>query len=606
MMFSQDFVDRVIDANNLVDLVSEYTALKRSGSSLMGCCPLPGHNEKSPSFSVSESKQLYHCFGCQRSGNLIGFVKEMKGLNFPEIVEYLADRASIAMPVKDEKAFAKSTEAKSVREKMNKINKLAATFYHLCLMRLKPDHPVRVYCKARGLNDDILKNFQIGYAPKEWDSLEKYLASQHAPVDLAIKLGLIKRRNSGNGNFDMFRHRLMFPIQNHKEEFVGFGGRVLDDADQPKYLNSPESEVFSKGHIFYGLPQAQKAIRTEESVLIVEGYMDYLALYAAGFENVAATLGTALTPYHAKLVKRFTQNIVVMFDGDSAGQKAAERSLPVLLAEGLFPKGLTLPDNLDPDEYIQENGPEALKTSIKSAPELFQLQLDRYLQAFRGAATEKVALLDKVAPIFHALPDKRLYELYVSELAQKMSVNPQWVAKNLPNKGKVGSLGAQVTGPGPTPVIEEGHKIKLLGAPKAELFLLNLALMRGENLDAIWEAELVDQLSHPGVQELFVMAHEFYRQNSNGFDKLTAYLMTKTASAKEVSLHMGPDFISMEPQTQLKMIADCHRSIEVNFRKKQTREIAAKMRQEPALDQIKKLEQIVNIRKGSRPPKKGN
>ncbi len=606
MMFSQDFVDRVIDTNNLVDLVSEYTALKRSGSNLMGCCPLPGHNEKSPSFSVSESKQLYHCFGCGRSGNLIGFVKEMKGLNFPEIVEYLADRAGIAMPVKDEKAFAKSTAAKSTREKMHKINTLAATFYHQCLMRLKADHPVRVYCKARGLNDEILKNFQIGYAPKEWDSLEKYLASQHAPADLAIKVGLIKPRNSGNGNFDIFRHRLMFPIQNHKEEFVGFGGRVLDDADQPKYLNSPESEVFSKGHIFYGLPQAQKAIRTEESVLIVEGYMDYLALYAAGFENVAATLGTALTTYHAKLVKRFTQNVVVMFDGDSAGQKATERSLPVLLAEGLFPKGLTLPDDLDPDEYIQENGSEALKLAIKSAPELFQLQLDRYLADFRGKATEKVALLDKVAPIFHALPDKRLYELYVSELAQKMSVNPQWIAKNLPNKGQRGPLGAPVTGPGPTPVIEEGHKIKILGASKAELFLLNLALMRRENFDSIWEAELVDQLSHPGVQELFLIASEFYRQNSNGFDKLTAYLMTKTASSKEVSLHMGPDFISMEPETQIKMIADCQKQIEENFRKKQTREIAAKMRQEPASEQIKKLEQIVNIRKGTRPPKKGN
>lgn len=606
MKFSQDFVERVVDANNIVDLVSEYTSLKRSGSSLMGCCPLPGHNEKSPSFSVSESKQLYHCFGCQRSGNLVGFVKEMKGLNFPEIIEYLADRASIPMPAQNEKEFARSTAAKTTREKLIKINRLAAQYYHQQLMRLKPDHPVRVYCKIRGLNDQMLETFMIGYATPEWDGLEKYLARERAPVDLCIKVGLIKPRKSGNGNFDIFRNRLMFPIQNHKEEFVGFGGRVLDDNDNPKYLNSPESEVFSKGHILYGLPQAQKAIRTIESVLIVEGYMDYLALFSAGFENVAATLGTALTSSHGKLIKRFTQNVVVMFDGDSAGQKATERSLPVLLGEGLFPKGLTLPNDLDPDEYLQENGPESLKIAIGSAPDLFQLQLDRYLAKFRGTAQEKVALLDKVAPIFQALPDKRLHDLYVADLAQKMSVNPQWVAKNLPNKGQARPIGAPVTGPGPTPVIEEGSKIKLLGAPKAELFLLNLALMRPENFETIWEAELVEKMTHPGVQELFVMAHEFYRQNSNGFDKLTAYLMTKTATAKEVSLHMGPDFISMESEVQTRMIVDCQKQIEKKFEQKQMREIALKMRQEPALEQIKKLEQIVNIRKGSRPSKKGN
>lgn len=605
MSFSREFIEKVRDANNIIDLFSEYTTLKRTGSGYMACCPLPGHNEKTPSFSVSETKQVYHCFGCQRKGNIFTAVQELKGYNFPETIEYLAQKANITIP-KEENSTSLSIEAKGARETMLKINKAAAQFYHQSLISLPENHPVRIYCQKRGLSEEIIKKFMIGFAPDEWESLRKHLTSIKAPVPVAEKLGLLRARKKGEGLYDLFRNRLIFPILNHKEEFVGFGGRVLSDEDQPKYLNSIESEVFSKGATFYGLHESSKSIRSEEGVLVVEGYMDFLALYSAGVKNVVATLGTAMTTAHAKLLKRYSQNVVILFDGDAAGQKAAERSLPILLAEGLFAKGLTLPDELDPDEFVTEKGVKALQALIRRAPELFQLELDRFMKDYRGTAADKVALLEKIKPLFESIADQRLYDLYVTEVAQRLTVEPLWVAKNLPRNSKNNQITAPVTPFRAQSVIKEGSKIKLLGAPKSELFLLNLALLNKESFDLIWQSEVVDKMTHPGVQELFVAAIEFYRQNSNEFDKLTTYLMTQTATPSEVGLHLGEPFVSMAPEAIQKMIADCRHQIEEKFARLKAREITAKMRLESAQEQIKKLEQIVNIRKGSRDLKKGN
>jgi DNA primase len=608
MSFSREFIEKVRDANNIIDIISEFTTLKRTGSGYMGCCPLPGHNEKSPSFSVSETKQVYHCFGCQRKGNIYTAVQELKNLSFPEAIEYLADRASISIP-KDDARSTMTIEAKSTRETMLKINKAAATYYHQNLLELSSDHPVRKYCQSRGLNEEIIKKFHLGYATDEWEGLRQHLSAIKAPLPLAEKLGLLRPRKTGDGSYDLFRNRLMFPIQNHKEEFVGFGGRVLSDEDQPKYLNSVESDVFSKGQTFYGLHESSKHIRGEEGVLVVEGYMDFLALYKAGIRNVVATLGTALTTSHAKLLKRSTHNVVILFDGDAAGQRAAERSLPTLLAEGLFAKGLTLPDELDPDEFVAEKGVKALQSLISRAPELFQLELDRFMVSYRGTAADKITILDKVKPLFESIADSRLYDLYVAELAQRLSVEPGWVAKNLPRSSQSAQNsqnGTSVTPNRATSVIQEGSKIKLLGAPKSELFLLNIALMKEGYFEQIWQTEIVDRMSHPGVQELFIAANEFYRQNSNEFAKLTSYLMTRTATPNEVGLHLGEPFVSMTDEAVEKMIADCRHQIEMKNTRVVTREIAAKMRLEPASEQIKKLEQIVNIRKSSRNQKNGN
>lgn len=613
MRFAQDFIEKVRDANNIVDFLSEYTTFRRTGHQHMGRCPFPGHNEKTPSLSVSETKQVYNCFGCGKSGNIFEAVKELKGLGFPEALEYLAGRAGIEMP-QDPEAQKASQASSETRKGLYNINQLAAEFYNQNLIKLASHHPVKKYAAKRGLTDEIIKTFHIGYAPDKWDAFLNYIQSTKVPMALVRALKLISKRKDGSGEFDLFRNRLMFPIQNHKSEFIGFGGRALADDQQPKYLNSHESEVFHKGSTFYALNITATTIRQKDAVVVVEGYMDALALYAAGIKNVVATLGTALTAQHAKLLKRYTRNIVILFDGDEAGEKAAERSLPILLAEGLIPKGVVLPDKLDPDEYIAEKGVDSLRNLLIHAPELFNLQLEREAKNYSGSNSDKIALMDKFSPLLNIISDNRLRDLYVEEIAKLLGTDVSWVAKALtsgPNSKKLPisnktEASEAVTPPPQKSVQFIGSKIKVAKGPKAEVFLLNLALMAPDRFNAIWESEIVSEFSHPGVQELFIKAFEFYGQNLSRFDKLTAYLMTLTETPNEVAIHLGQPFQGMGPEELNKMQADCIKQVRERYLKNKAREITVRMRNQPTPDQIKELERFMNVQHAKRTLKTKN
>lgn len=608
MSFSQDFIEKVRDANNIVDLFEEYTSFKRSsGGQAMGRCPLPGHNEKTASFSVSEPKQVYHCFGCGKSGSIFDALRELKNLNFPEAVEYLATRAGISIP-SDMKKSNGPDRTTEIRNKLIKINRVSAEYFQKNFQGLDAKNPIKMYAEKRGLNQEIQEQFKIGYATDEWEGLQKQLIRLKAPLKMAQDLGLLKPRQKGNGTYDLFRNRLMFPIQDHKGDFVGFGGRALSDDQQPKYLNSSDSEVFHKGSVFYGLNVTSKYIRESDQVILVEGYMDLLALYAVGIRNVVATLGTALTDQHARLLQRFTKNVLVLFDGDSAGQKAAERSLPTLLRGGLIPRGLILPNKMDPDDFVKANGVEALRALIEKAPELFVLFLDQSLIGFTGTAAQKLKTLDRVSPILAEVKDVRLRRLYSEEIARRLGVEIELVEKSM----RVGTRMVRqqieaITDKAAQNVIKEGsQRVRLAKAPKAEIFLLNLALMSAERLHAIWTSEVVDEFSHPGAQELLTRAYESYRQNPNEFAKLTAYLMGLTDSASELGLHLGKGFQDVATEELNRMQSDCIFQVKERFKKAKLREITARMRGQPAQDQLKELEQIVNMNKESMERSKSN
>jgi DNA primase len=605
MSYTQEFIEKVRDANNVVELFSEYTSFKRSsGGQMMGRCPLPGHNEKTPSFSVSETKQVYHCFGCGKSGTIFDALRELKNLSFPEAVEYLASKAGIPLP--ENRGGAKADQAKDFRMKLLKVNRLAAEYFQKKFQELPTNHPVRLYAEKRGLNSEIQSEFKIGFATDEWEGLQNQLIRLKAPLNFALALGLIKKRQKGTGTFDLFRNRLMFPIQDHKGDYVGFGGRALEKDQQPKYLNSAESEVFHKASVFYGLHVTGKYIREQDQVVIVEGYMDLLALYSVGIRNVVATLGTALTEQHARLLKRFTNNVVVLFDGDLAGQRAAERSLPILLKESLIPKGITLPDNLDPDDFVAKFGAQALKERVQAAPELFSSFLDRVMQGFNGSASSKVKVMDQATPILQCLKDQRLQRFYMEELANRTGIDLNMIERSLRTGVKIRPAEIQAITPPPPQAVKakEGARFRLSGAPKAELFLLNLALIEPGRLRTIWESEIVGEMSHPGVQEALVLGHQFCGQNPNEFDKLTAYLMSQTETPSELGLHLGEPFISMGVEELNRMQADCIEQIRGRFKKTKLREIAARMRSQPASEQLKELEQIVNMQKVKRTLKK--
>lgn len=611
MRFSQDFIERVQEANNLVDIISQYTQLKPSGSGLMGRCPFPDHVEKTASFSVSETKQVYHCFGCHKSGNLFSFLRDYQGMNFPEAVEYLANRASIPMPA-PEKEDAQRDQAAEKKKLLLKVNKLAADYFSEQLKRVPHDHPVKKYIASRGLSQEVIETFGVGYAIPEWDGLEKYLLSKNVPMALAEEARLVKARNNKSGYFDIFRDRLMFPIFSAMGEPIAFGGRYLEKKEnEPKYLNSPETPVFVKGKVLYGLSQTARYIRSEDLALIVEGYMDLVSLYQAGIRNVVATMGTALTPDHGKMLKRMTKNVVALFDGDSAGMEAAERSLPILLAADLYPKGLTLPNGMDPDDYVKKYGSEALKVELERAPDLFVMILGRWMEGYRGEASEKVKLADKLKPLFETIPDLRLRDLYLAEAAQKMGVALPWLrsAVGIQGSGPVSSQNrASMTrtvqpspAANPKPAADvsssvEGGKISLQGASKAELMLLGLALKSRANFSHFESEKILESVAHDGVKKILEKATDVYRQDLNKFDKLTS-LLVSYVEQPEYLFQVGPTNEGdpgYDEEAENKLLRDCFKRVKENFLREQAKRLARDLKNEPSSE---KLEQIMNIQR---------
>jgi DNA primase len=438
LRFSPDFVDKVREANNIVDVIAPYTQLRSTGSNFMGRCPFPDHNDKTASFSVSEDKQLYNCFGCKKSGNIFTFLQIFNGYSFPESIEFLARRANIALPERDENPNEKRT--RETRENVLQLNRLAASYFANSFQKLPETNSVRVYAEKRGLGREINETFQIGFSPDDWQGLTNLMKARRIPLSIGEQAGLLKKSNrpTGESHYDLFRGRLMFPILSTSGDVLGFGGRVMGDGE-PKYLNSPETPVFHKGRVLYGLDVTARFIRSQDEAIIVEGYMDAVALYGAGLKNVAAILGTAFTPDHGKLIRRMTPNVVMLLDGDKAGIQGAERSLPALLAADIRPRGVILPEGMDPDDFLREKGVEALRLEMERAGDLFTLLLTRHWMAgYRATAQDKLSVVEQaataLAPAGLELLEQAMAELFILEMAKFLDIEAAWVRKTLTSK----------------------------------------------------------------------------------------------------------------------------------------------------------------------------
>jgi DNA primase len=604
MKFSPEFIERVRDANNLVDIISQYTQLKPTGSGLMGRCPFPDHQEKTPSFSVSETKQVYHCFGCHKKGNIFTFLQNYQGMNFPEAIEYLATRAGIPMPEKNSDGDERYDRAQERKKLLAKVNKLANYYFTEQLKRVPQDHPVKKYIAKRGLSSEVIEAFQIGYSTPEWDGLVKFLESKKAPMDLVEEARLAKARTGGKtGHFDIFRDRLMFPILNPMGEAVAFGGRIIEQGE-PKYLNSPETPVFVKGKILYGLAQTARYIRTEDQAIIVEGYMDLVSLYQAGIRNAAATMGTALTPDHGKLLKRMTKNVVVLFDGDSAGQEAAERSLPILLSADVHPKGLTLPDGMDPDDFVKAKGADALKDLMTKAPDLFVLILQRWMEDYRGEASQKVKLCDQLKPVLEVVPDSRLQDLYIQEAARRMGVPANWLREALFKQIGKSQEAEKLRRENAQPKVEtavssapktvpNAPRFALKGASKAEIMMMSLVLKSRANFEMFLQENIYENISHAAVLEILTKAADVYRQDLNKFDKLTS-LLVSFVDQPELLFVNETTADSFDEESERKLLKDCFKKVRENSLREQAKKLARDLKSEPSAE---KLEQIMNIQR---------
>src|SRR5512140_400277 len=422
MAIPQSFIQELLARADVVEIVGRYVQLKKGGANFMGLCPF--HGEKSPSFSVSPSKQFYHCFGCGKNGNAIGFLMEHAGMNFVEAVKDLAQQYGMQVPEEDASPQdrARAAQQRERQATLTEVLEKAGAAYR---KHLKASPRAVEYLKGRGVSGEIARQFGLGYAPEGWRSLASVFAEYDDP--LLVESGLVIVNEDEDKRYDRFRDRIMFPIRNVKGECIGFGGRVLGEGT-PKYLNSPETPVFSKGRELYGLFEARNALREQGYVLVTEGYMDVVALAQLGFPNAVATLGTACTADHVQKLFRFTDSVVFSFDGDEAGRRAARKAL-----DGALPyasdvrsvKFLFLPPEHDPDSYIRAFGHEAFARFVQQAVPLSIFLMEAAAEGCDLSTAEgRSKMLSTVRPMWTLLPEGALKRQLMNEIAERGSIGP--------------------------------------------------------------------------------------------------------------------------------------------------------------------------------------
>lgn len=415
--YSDELIEEIRNSNDIVDIVSQYVILKRSGRNYFGLCPF--HKEKSPSFSVSPDKQIFHCFGCGAGGNVFHFISKIENVNFVESVQTLADRAGITLPTLDS---GEDTAKQMLKSKVYEINEIAAQFYHENLYK-PTSKPAQDYVKKRKLDNKTLKTFQIGYACKYNELYQELVKRGYTEKEILASSMVIK---NDDGKFvDRFRRRFMIPIRDVRDRVIAFGGRVLDDS-KPKYINSPENIVYSKGRNLFGLNVAKK--NPIDRLIIVEGYMDAISLYQRGITNIVASLGTALTEAQGRLIRRYTNKVIISYDSDAAGQAATMRGLEILQNLGYDVRILQLddPNVKDPDEYVLKNGSGRFNLCADKAISLVEFKVKMLKNTIKTDTTsDKIKFLNEVSKILSKVDNNIEKEVYIEKISKEYNVSKE-------------------------------------------------------------------------------------------------------------------------------------------------------------------------------------
>lgn len=421
-----DIIMQVREQVDIVDLVTGYVSLKHSGANHLGLCPF--HNEKTPSFNVNSTRQIFHCFGCGVGGNVFSFLMRMDGIAFPQAVRRLAEQVGIDIPKDEPNAF--EVQRRQEMERLNKIYEVATDFYHQLLLNDPRAAHARGYIRRRGFDSEAVRRFRLGYAPDGWDALAKHFKQQGVDADQAKELGLIRSGKEGRPDYDMFRQRLLFPIGDMFGHVVAFGGRVLDDS-LPKYINSSESALYHKSRVLYGLFQAKDEMRRQRNVVVVEGYFDHLALVQAGIENVVATCGTALTTEHGRVLKRYVEQVVLLFDQDKAGQKACFRAMPILLQAGLQVLTLELPDGDDPDTCVNREGADQFNQRLDKARSAVDYYMEVKLSEAGDNAEARAKAVNEILVMIRHVPGEIEQDVHLPSLASASGVQTDLLRRQL-------------------------------------------------------------------------------------------------------------------------------------------------------------------------------
>jgi DNA primase len=494
---SEEKVSEIRDRSSILEVVSDYVTLKKTGRNYKGLCPF--HAEKTPSFMVNEEKQIFHCFGCGEGGDAFTFLMKVGHFSFPEAVEELAKRYGVKLPSRELSPAQKKETAQ--RETLFQINQIASDYFHDLLTQRREGEEGRKYISQRGINREIIAEHRLGYSTDRWDGLVQHLQGKKVSLELAWKLGLIFPKKK-EGWYDAFRGRVLFPIFDLHQRIVGFGGRMIREG-QPKYLNSPESSIYHKGEVLYGLPVARRYATEKDGVIIAEGYFDLLTLQQYGLKHSVATLGTALTPQHIRTLKRYTKNLITAFDADPAGVQATLRSLPLFLEEEVEGRTIVLPEGEDPDGFLRKGNLEDFEKRVERAVPLIDFFFERLMKTHDVKSVEgRVKIAKEGVALLSKIPDKIRKDFYTKALAERLDVKESFLYEILGSSPRESS---KARGDGGKSSAERNF-------PRSEEMVVHLMAQHPEIIPAVSKEDVLKEFESPILQKIAEALEDLYQR----------------------------------------------------------------------------------------------
>lgn len=557
-MMYDAFVERVRRECDITATVSDYVTLKKNGQNYWGCCPF--HNEKTPSFSVRPDKGFFYCFGCQAGGNVITFVMKVENVPYVEAVKILANKHNIPLPERNKTPGELAKEREMAR--LYSVHETARDFFYACLTKTNYGNPARAYFKKRGLDETVIEKFKLGFAPQAWDKLSAALTKRGFSEEILLKAGLAAKRKS-EGIYDRFRNRVIFPISGERGQVLGFGGRVLDDS-QPKYLNSPETAIFNKRRVLFGLDQAYREIKSAGYAIVVEGYMDVITAHSYGIGNVVASLGTAFTLEQCKKILRYAPEIRFAYDSDSAGRNATIRALSIVRGSGAKLRVITIPDGKDPDEFIRKHGPEAFRALVQEAKSLLDYQVGQAFEEYdyTGSLEGKVNVVARVVPILAETNNAVEVNAYIGRISQTLGIDESAIRSEIQKFLSYNKKDKNV---------KTGQNIRMNtmvkkadnAASGAARHIIRL-LWNDKSIIPYLEAQLtIDEFQNKEHREIIEFLIACFRSGVPADDVKASMRLSEAANAELSHCLLGES----EDADSLRMIDDCIKSVHLEYLK---------------------------------------
>lgn len=573
---SEGKVSEIRERSSILEVISDYVALKKAGKNYRGLCPF--HSEKTPSFMVNEEKQIFHCFGCGEGGDVFTFLMKIGHFSFPQAMEELAKRYGVRLPSRELSSVQKKEMAK--REVLFQINQIASEYFYDLLTKRREGEEGRRYLYQRGIGQEIVSEHRLGTSPDRWDGLVQHLQGRKVSLELAWELGLIFPKKK-EGWYDAYRGRILFPIFDLHQRVVGFGGRIIKEG-QPKYLNSPESMIYHKGEVLYGLQVARRYLAERDYVIIVEGYFDLLTLHQHGLKYSVATLGTALTPQHIRTLKRYTKNLITIFDADQAGVQATLRSLPLFLEEEVAGKTMILPKGEDPDGFLRKGNQGDFRKRVEHAVPLIDFFFDQLMSTHDLKSIDgKVKVAKEGVSLLSKIPDKIRRDFYIKAFAERLDVQEPFLYEMLRSTSK-----------GPSKAREDLKKSPSERAfPKSEEMVIRLMVHHPEFIPTLSKEGIVEEFESPILKKVAEILTDLYQRK--GRMDLPEALTNVEEDLKGMVCEFAFRESELEGGDWGRILQDCVQKIRERKLKKDKNELLKKIREAEKREEGKRLDPLL-------------